>query len=97
VRELLGIGLVLAGVLLAPLAIFRDWSWWIVAGGVALVGTILYLTDRVVRREKRLGSELDDRARGHGLGLGPTYRSGNVNPRAGGEDGLGDTFEADGD
>lgn len=66
-RKLLGVAVVIAGLILAPLSIVFGGMWWVVTVVVIVAGTLLYLSARVVRREKQSGGELDDMARGHGI------------------------------
>jgi membrane protein implicated in regulation of membrane protease activity len=67
-RAILGVAVVIAALILAPLSIIGG-MWWVVTVLLIVAGTRLYLSARVVRREKQSGGELDDMARGHSISL----------------------------
>jgi hypothetical protein len=68
-RDIFGVAVVIAALILAPLSITFGGMWWVVTVLLIVAGTRLYLSAGVVRREKQSGGELDDMARGHGISL----------------------------
>ncbi len=52
-REVTGIVLVLAAVVIAPAGHFWSSVWWAVSVGLAIVGSFLYYSERTLRRERK--------------------------------------------
>jgi len=58
-REAIGLGLIIVGVVLTPVAWAWSARWWLLAFSLIVVGAFLFYTDRMIRRE-------EDRKRGGG-------------------------------
>ena len=52
-REVAGIVLVVAAVVVAPAGHFWSSAWWAVSVVLAIVGLVLYYSERTLRREQR--------------------------------------------
>lgn len=52
-REMVGIVMVVAAVVIAPAGYFWSPAWWAASGVLAIVGIVLYASERVARRELR--------------------------------------------
>jgi hypothetical protein len=94
-REMVGIVMVVAAVVIAPAGHFWSPVWWAASVVLASVGIVLYASERVARRELR------DRANPNGnAGDVPVHAPGPLHPggirrgSAGGDDVVGD-FDGD--
>ena len=90
-REMVGIVMVVAAVIIAPAGHFWSPVWWAGSVVLAVVGFVLYASERVVRRELR------DRAKPNGNAgdatvhaPGPLHPGGIRRGSAGGDDADGD-------
>jgi membrane protein implicated in regulation of membrane protease activity len=52
-REVAGIVLVVAAVVIAPAGHFWSSTWWAVSVVLAIVGLVLYYSERTLRRERK--------------------------------------------
>jgi hypothetical protein len=52
-REVAGIVLVMAAVIIAPAGHFWSGTWWAVSVVLAIVGSLLYYSERIHRRERK--------------------------------------------
>ena len=94
-REMVGIAMVVVAVITAPAGYFWSPAWWAASAALALVGIVLYASERVARRELR------DRANPNGnAGDATIHASGPLNPggiRRGGSGGDDIDGDFDGD
>jgi hypothetical protein len=75
-REVAGIVLVVAAVVIAPAGHFWSGIWWAVSVGLAIVGLVLYFSERTLRRERK---DLESTASGN-AGDVATYAPGPLHP-----------------
>jgi hypothetical protein len=52
-REMVGIAMVVAAVIIAPAGHFWSPAWWAASAALAIVGIVLYASERIARRELR--------------------------------------------
>jgi hypothetical protein len=91
-REVTGIVLVVAAVVIAPAGHFWSSFWWAVSFVLAIVGSILYYSERTLRRERK------DRESGSSGNAGDatTYAPGPLHP-GGARRGSASSSDSDGD
>jgi hypothetical protein len=75
-REVAGLVLVVAAVVIAPAGHFWSSIWWAVSVLLALVGLVLYLSERTLRRER----EVRESASSGNAGDVTTYAPGPLHP-----------------